>query len=134
MKRAVLCFFFLLFSTTVNGQDWLTDKDFEKSIVGNSAFDDLDVLVVVEFWAEFNDDNSFKDWGKLTGVKYYRADISENLKAKKKYRVRMAPTIIVFDKDGFKYAAFKAGLDLVCPVTLEELQLSIDDCKRESQF
>ena len=77
MKKLILFFLFLLASITVQGQDWLTDKDFEKSIIGNSAFDDLDVLVVVEFWAEFNDDNSFQDWGKLIGVKYYRADISE---------------------------------------------------------
>ena len=45
----------------------------------------------------------------------------------------MAPTLIVF-LDGTKEDDFKAGLDLECPVTLEELQESIDEAKKSSQF
>ena len=52
---------------------------------------------------------------------------------KKKYRIRMAPTLLVF-LDGTKEDDFKAGLDLECPVTLEELQESIDEAKKSSQF
>ena len=45
----------------------------------------------------------------------------------------MAPTLIIF-KDGIKEETFKAGLDLECPVDLEELQETIDELKKASQF
>jgi len=45
----------------------------------------------------------------------------------------MAPTLIVF-LDGSKEDDFKAGLDLECPVDLNELQESINDAKKASQF
>lgn len=45
----------------------------------------------------------------------------------------MAPTILIF-KDGILEESFKAGLDLECPVNLEELQKTIDEIKHSSQF
>ena len=63
--------------------------------------DDQTLPVIVEFWASFNDVNKFKEWSKLKNVIYYRADISKCLAAKKKYRIRMVPTLIVF-KEGIK--------------------------------
>ena len=54
-------------------------------------------------------------------------------KAKKEYRVRMAPTIIIF-KDGVAEESFKAGLDLECPVDLEELQEAIEEVKTAGAF
>ena len=45
----------------------------------------------------------------------------------------MAPTLIVF-LDGSKEDMFKAGLDLICPVNLNELQEAINDAKKASQF
>ena len=45
----------------------------------------------------------------------------------------MAPTLIIF-KDGIKEVVFKAGLDLECPVDLDELQEAIDELKKASQF
>ena len=52
---------------------------------------------------------------------------------KKKFRVRMAPTIIIFNQ-GIKEQVFKAGLDLLVPVTLEELMESIEDLKTAYKF
>ena len=43
------------------------------------------------------------------------------------------PTIIVF-KDGIKEEMYKAGLDLECPVTLDELQEHIDEIKSAFSF
>ena len=77
---------------------------------------------------------TFKDWDKVKNIThYYRIDISKAPNAKKEYKVRMAPTIIVF-KDGIKEEVYKAGLDLECPVTLDELQEHIDELKLGSQF
>ena len=115
-------------------QEWIDDSNFEDKINQKSAFGDDEVhVVVVEFWAKFNDVNAFPDWEKIEGAKYYRVDIAKAPAAKKKYRVRMAPTLIVF-LDGTKEDDFKAGLDLECPVDLEELQETINEAKQASQF
>jgi hypothetical protein len=124
----------LLFSLTIYGQDWITDDNFDSKINERSAFgDDQTLPVVVEFWAEFNDGNKFIEWNKLTNVIYYRADISLCPAAKKKYKVRMVPTLVIF-KEGIKETIFKAGLDLILPAELNEIQGAIDEINKASVF
>jgi len=124
----------LLICFNAYGQDWITDKDFDNKINERQAFgDDQTLPVVVEFWAKFNETNCFADWDKLEDVVYYRIDIAKAPIAKKKYRVRMAPTLIVF-KDGVKEVVFKAGLDLLLPADLNEIQESINEINNASKF
>ena len=105
-----------------------------KKSTNNHAFgDDETNIVVIEFWAKFNEANAFADWDKVEGVKYYRVDVAKAPAAKKEYRVRMAPTLIIF-KDGINEESFKAGLDLECPVTLDELLEAIEEVKTADQF
>ena len=134
MKK-MLFLLMLLLSGSTFGQDWITDDDFDEKISNKSAFGDDEMsIVIVEFWAKFNDANAFQDWDKVKGItNYYRIDIAKAPNAKKEYRIRMAPTIIVF-KDGIKEEMYKAGLDLECPVDLQELQEHIDEIKSASQF
>jgi hypothetical protein len=124
----------LLLCFNAYGQDWITDKDFDNKINERSAFgDDQTLPVVIEFWAEFNDGNKFIDWNKLTNVVYYRADISKCPVAKKKYKVRMVPTLIIF-KEGIKEKMFKAGLDLMLPAELNEVQEAVNEINTASKF
>ena len=116
------------------GQDWITDKDFDSKINERKAFgDDQTLPVVVEFWASFNDANKFEEWKELKDVVYYRADIANCPVIKKKYKVRMVPTLIVF-KEGIKEEMFKAGLDLMLPVSLNEIQETINEINAASKF
>ena len=116
------------------GQEWIIDSNFDNKINERKAFgDDQSLPVVVEFYAKFNDANKFDDWDKLENVIYYRADVSSNPNAKKKYKIRMAPTLIIF-KDGIKETVFKAGLDLVLPVDLKEIQEVINEINNASKF
>ena len=124
----------MLLSINTSAQEWITDNNFEKSINTNEAFgDDETKPIVVEFWAEFNSDNSFSDWSKLKNAIYYRVNIAKAPNAKKKYKVRMAPTLIIF-KDGIKEEVFKAGLDLVLPADLNEIQEAINEINKASKF
>ena len=124
----------LLVSSSMSAQEWITDDNFDSKINERQAFgDDQSLPVVVEFYAKFNDANKFEDWSKLENVIYYRADISNNPQAKKKYKVRMAPTLIIF-KDGIKEVVFKAGLDLMLPADLNEIQEAVDEVNTASQF
>ena len=45
----------------------------------------------------------------------------------------MAPTIILF-KEGFKEEVWKAGLDLECPVTLQEIEEAISKDKNKNNL
>ena len=132
MKYFNLILLLICFNTY--GQEWVTDDNFDSKINEKQAFgDDQTLPVVVEFWAEFNDANKFEDWSKLEDVIYYRADITKCPAAKKKYRVRMVPTIIVF-KEGIKEEVFKAGLDLMLPADLNEIQEAVNEVNTASRF
>ena len=124
----------LLISFSSFSQEWITDDNFDSKINEKQAFgDNQNLPVIVEFYAKFNDANKFEDWDKLENVIYYRADIAKCPAAKKKYKVRMAPTLIIF-KEGIKEIVFKAGLDLMLPADLEEIQESINEVNAASQF
>ena len=45
----------------------------------------------------------------------------------------MAPTLIIF-KEGIKEIVFKAGLDLMLPADVKEIQESINEVNAASQF
>ena len=113
---------------------WLDDSNYEEVVNTKGAFDDSESeIIVVEYWAKFNEKNCFPDWEELQNVKYYRVDIAKAPLAKKKYRVRMAPTLFVI-KEGVIEYKYKAGLDLLLPVTLEEIQADINELKKSNQF
>ena len=113
---------------------WIEDSNFEEKINENHTFGDDDKLpVIVEFWASFNAANCFADWDKIKNALYYRVDIAKAPNAKKEYRIRMAPTIILF-KGGVKEDMWKAGLDLVLPANLNEIQEAINEVNTASKF
>ncbi len=135
-----LLFLILLFPLMTYGQSevpdkyWLDDSNYEEVVNTKGAFDDSESeIIVVEYWAKFNEKNCFANWEKLKNVSYYRVDIAKSPLSKKKYRVRMAPTLFVI-KEGVIEYKYKAGLDLLLPVTLEEIQADIDELKKSGQF
>jgi thiol-disulfide isomerase/thioredoxin len=112
---------------------WLNDDTFDEVVIG-SAFDDNEgETILVEFWAEFNAENCFAKWDQIENAKYYRIDIADSPKTKKQYRVRMAPTLIIF-KNGSKQDVFKAGLDLLLPTDLKEVQETINEINNANKF
>ena len=136
MKNLIL----LLFTTiafsqvSVPEQYWIDDKDFESKIAQVSSFGENNFeTIVVEFWADFNKENCFAEWDKIKNATYYRVDIAKAPKAKKKYRIRMAPTLLIF-KNGVKEKAFKAGLDLMLPTDLLEIQQTINEINTADKF
>ena len=113
---------------------WIDDSNFDQTISNNNAFgDENDGTIVVEFWAKFNEANCFNEWKHINNASYYRVDISKAPQAKKKYRVRMVPTVIIF-KSGSMEKIFKAGLDLALPVGLAEIQETINEINLASNF
>ena len=119
---------------TVPERYWIEDSNFEEKIKEHHVFGDDDKLpIVVEFWVAFNAKNCFADWDKIENAIYYRVDLAKSPVAKKKYKVRMAPTIIIF-KSGIKEKVFKAGLDLLLPANLSDIQEAIDETAKAGKF
>ena len=136
MKYLILILIpFISFSQSdVPDKYWLDDNSFEEKISNNSAFgDDNEETILVEFWAKFNEANCFAEWEQVQDATYYRVDIAKAPKIKKEYRVRMAPTILIF-KNGSVEASFKAGLDLELPTDLEEIQQTINEINNANKF
>ena len=132
--KAFLLLFTLLLSTSLFSQEFIDDSNFEDKInKGDKFVDDGHPIVVVEFWADFNKENAFKEWEQLEGVTYYRCNVADSPKSKDKYRVRMAPTIIIY-KDGIKEEMYKTRLDLLPPVTLEELLQDVKELQVAQKF
>ena len=126
MKKFFLIVY-LLMGLSVFSQTLITDENFEQVIKGRSAFkDDGTSIVIIEFWASFNDANAFQEWDQLEGVKYYRCDIAKSPKAKKNHKVKTIPHIIIF-KDGEEVARFQADLSFKMVATREEVQEEIND-------
>ena len=134
MKQLFISSILIMISFQSFGQEFIDDSNFESKINEKHAFGDNDQnIVVVEFWAKFNEANAFAEWDKVKGVKYFRIDVGTSPVMKKKYRIRMAPTIILFNK-GIKEDTWKAGLDLECPVDLSELQEAVEEVKTADKF
>ena len=113
---------------------WIDDSNFEDTISNDNAFgDDNNETIVVEFWAKFNEANCFNDWKQIKDASYYRVDISKAPQAKKKYRIRMVPAVLVFKSVSME-KIFKAGLDLTLPVGLAEIQETINEINLASNF
>ena len=135
MKHLILILFttFCFSQSDVPKKYWLNDDTFDEVVIG-SAFDDNESeTILVEFWAEFNAENCFAKWDQIENAKYYRIDIADSPKTKKQYRVRMAPTLIIF-KNGSKQDVFKAGLDLLLPTNLKEIQETINEINKANKF
>ncbi len=124
----------LIGQSDVPDKYWLDDSNYEDVVNGKDAFGDDEIEVkVVEYWAKFNEKNCFADWNKLENVQYYRVDIAKAPMAKKKYRVRMAPTLFII-VDGEILFKFKAGLDLLFPSSKEDVEEAIEEAKNSNRF
>ncbi len=129
----ILIPFFSFSQVDVPDEYWVDDLSLQKVISSEAFGDDNENTVVIEFWAKFNEKNCFYDWDKIKDAKYYRIDIAKAPKSKKQYRVRMAPTLLIF-KNGVVEESFKAGLDLLLPTDLVEIQKTIDDINEANKF
>ena len=137
MKKVLLFILALFITSTIQGQQWVSDDSFTDEINGHSGDQDEDI-VIIEFWAEFNKDNAFVEWEKvddLDGVKYLRAKIALCPSLKKEFRIRMVPTILIFSGgDAFIKFKAKAGLDLLCPVDYPRMVRAIEVVRREASY
>tara|TARA_R110001592_G_scaffold22671_1_gene89816 strand:- start:1080 stop:1478 length:399 start_codon:yes stop_codon:yes gene_type:complete len=103
--------------STVMSQEFVSNDDFKNTIAKD--------IVAVEFWAEWNSANEFKDLIKLKDCEVYRVDISSNMDTQIKYNVSAIPTVIVFE-NGTEQARFNANIMFKLEADKKTVQHSVD--------
>ena len=81
--------------------------------------------IVVEFWADWNDSNKCQFLEQLTDCRKYRICIMDNPDLAESYKVKVLPTIIVFNKTE-EIVRFKGNLMFKLDVDKQEIQAVID--------
>ena len=117
-KLAYIATMFIVFSmSTCNAQDFVSNDDFKNTIAKD--------IVAIEFWAEWNAANEFKDLVNLKDCEVYRVDISSNMDTQLKYNVSAIPTVIVFE-NGTEQARFNANIMFKLEADKKTIQHSVD--------
>ena len=81
--------------------------------------------LVIEFWADWNDSNKCQFLGSLKDCRVYRICIEDNPDLAESYKIKVLPTIIVFNKTE-EIKRFKGNLMFKLDVEKKEIQAVID--------
>jgi thioredoxin-like negative regulator of GroEL len=81
--------------------------------------------IVIEFWADWNDSNKCQFLGNLKDCRVYRICIEENPDLAESYKIKVLPTIIVFNKTE-EIKRYKGNLLFKLDVEKKEIQSVVD--------
>ena len=81
--------------------------------------------IVVEFWADWNDSNKCHFLSSLKDCRIYRVCIEDYPDLAESYKIKVLPTIIVFNKTE-EIVRFKGNLMFKLDVEKKEIQAVID--------
>ena len=117
MKKLIIILLFLCLSA-YGSVEYLTNNNFNNKISKG--------IVVVEYWAEWNNANKFKELNELKDCTVYRACIAKCNDAASKYNIKAIPTIIIYD-NGEEVARFTPNIMLQLEASRKEVQSAIDE-------
>jgi len=113
----VLMMAFMFLCGTALSQDFVTADNFKNKIAKD--------IVIIEFWAEWNQMNQFNELIKLKGCNTYRIDIMSYMDIQMHYNVTAIPTIIVFD-NGVEKCRFDPNVMFKLDADKKTIQHSVD--------
>ena len=113
----VLIMVFMFLCGTALSQDFVTADNFKNKIAKD--------VVVIEFWAEWNQMNQFNELIKLKGCNTYRIDIMSYMDIQMKYNVTAIPTVIIFD-NGVEKERFNPNVMFKLDADKKTVQHSVD--------
>ena len=83
-------------------------------------------IVVVEYWAEWNNTNKFKELKDLKDCTVYRACIAKCSDAASEYGIKAVPTVIIYD-NGEEVERFTPNIMLQLQANKSDVQSAIDE-------
>jgi len=113
----ILVMVFMFICGTAISQDFVTTDNFKNKIAKD--------VVVIEFWAEWNQMNQFNELIKLKGCNTYRIDIMSSMDIQMNYNVTAIPTVIVFD-NGVEKERFNPNVMFKLDADKKTVQHSVD--------
>ena len=117
MKKLILALLLICLSA-YGSVEYLTNNNFNSKISKG--------IVVVEYWAEWNNGNKFKELNQLKDCTVYRACISSCNDAAAKYNLKAIPTVIIYD-NGEEIKRFSPNIMLQLEATGKDVQSAIDE-------
>ena len=117
MKK--LLFILLLLCLTAYGSvEFLNNSNFNNKISKG--------IVVVEYWADWNNTNKFKELKDLKDCTVYRACIAKCSDAASEYGIKAVPTVIIYD-NGEEVERFTPNIMLQLEASKSDVQSAIDE-------
>ena len=117
MRKLILALLLICLSA-YGSVEYLTNGNFNSKISKG--------IVVVEYWAEWNNANKFKELKDLKDCTVYRACISSCNDAAAKYNIKAIPTVIIYD-NGEEIKRFSPNIMLQLEANRKDVQSAIDE-------
>jgi thioredoxin 1 len=119
MKKFVtLIVFFIASISFAQGQSFLKSDNFDKEISRG--------IIVVEFWASWNDANSCEWLKNLKECEVYRVDIGTHIDLQTEYEITSIPTIIIFNNGNIE-ETFNANIMFQLEADKKDVQAKVDE-------
>ena len=113
----VILIIYLLGTSALFSQEFADASNFKNKIAKD--------VVVIEFWAEWNQMNQFNELIKLKGCNTYRIDIMSYMDIQMHYNVTAIPTVIIFD-NGVEKERFNPNVMFKLDADKKTVQHSVD--------
>ena len=117
MKKLILALLLVCLSA-YGSVEYLTNGNFNSKISKG--------IVVVEYWAEWNNANKFKELNQLKDCTVYRACIAKCSDAANEYGIKAIPTVIIYD-NGEEIKRFSPNIMLQLEASGKDVQSAIDE-------
>jgi len=119
MRKFITTIAFLIATFSfAQGQSLLGSEDFEKEVSRG--------IIVVEFWASWNDANSPEWLTNLKECEVYRVDIGTHMDLQTEFEITSIPTIIIFN-NGNVEETFKANIMFQLEANKKDVQAKVDE-------
>ena len=117
MRKLILALLLICLSA-YGSVEYLTNGNFNSKISKG--------IVVVEYWAEWNNANKFKELNQLKDCTVYRACIAKCSDAASEYGIKAIPTVIIYD-NGEEIKRFSPNIMLQLEASGKDVQSAIDE-------
>ena len=117
MRKLILALLLVCLSA-YGSVEFLTNGNFNSKISKG--------IVVVEYWAEWNNANKFKELNQLKDCTVYRACIAKCSDAASEYGIKAIPTVIIYD-NGEEIKRFSPNIMLQLEASGKDVQSAIDE-------
>ncbi len=117
MRKLILALLLICLSA-YGSVEYLTNGNFNSKISKG--------IVVVEYWAEWNNANKFKELKDLKDCTVYRACIAKCSDAASEYGIKAIPTVIIYD-NGEEIKRFSPNIMLQLEASGKDVQSAIDE-------